>query len=133
MFTKYGTLYDTDTGGEQPGAEAAAQPFPAEPARAVIGHDDANSQRWENDGGSPLCAVFPPAPARPAWSVLSLRHLLHAIQQQKTQEQCDTSRHARDALLRDADRREQHAATIVDDRRDRYRNAWEHADDPGPH
>jgi len=138
IISKFGKSYDTADGSEQ---------HHAVPPQSDAGHEqlapiglqdkgtsaaDAPSENRENDGGALL--VQPPISplelsAKPAWSVLSLRHLNQAIRLGDWPDDPAILRRA----VESAERKKLHAGELEANRlasraradRNRYRNPWE--------
>ena len=76
IISKNGKTYDTSDGTEQ---------FCLEPLPRGLTVDQAAKGRWEDEGGpvnEPPLSVAGSHEAKPAWSVLSLRHLKEAIKRE---------------------------------------------------
>ena len=118
IISKNGTSYETSDGSEQP-HEASAE--------RVQRSEREQINRWEDDGPGPHSRAAPAPPAKPSWSVLSLRGLLAAVralgerpavalQEERERARGEEWSAEQDRLGRD---------TAVDAEKNRYRNAWE--------
>ena len=123
IVSKNGTSYDTSDGSQQP-HEGSAERTQRSDREAI--------NRWEDDGPGPHAHAAPPdanAPTKPAWSVLSLRNLLEAIRQLRSQpiEAVSGQRQERAERGRVSAEHDRHqrSAAAKDAECDRYRNAWE--------
>lgn len=91
IVSQNGTSYDTSNGSQQPDA------LSVEPVQRS---DREQINRWEDDGPGPHAHTVPPAAdsqRKPAWSVLSLTHLLQAIRQLR-EEPADAAIRGRNSL-----------------------------------
>ena len=122
IVSKNGKSYDDSDGSEQP-HEASAEP------RERSEREEIN--RWEDDGPGPHSRAAAPAadaPAKPAWSVLSLRNLLEAIRELGRPEggpQPGTAAGGAEPGRLPPEQRGPEAAAAVAARRDPCRNHWE--------
>jgi len=123
--SKYGKSYDTSDGSEQHCEDSA---------RGAQSVGQAATQRWEDDGGplsdAPHVALVDEFRIKPAWSVLSLRDLNHAIRREKRLDdpvrlKLEFERAERRAI-RAVEAYKDRLAAGVRAKRNGYGNAWEH-------